>query len=165
MTFVSGTTLAVEDQITITQSTIDTLNLSGSACINLSKAPGANGGSGLIIKIGSAVAVTQYNTVYFTSAGDWDNTDAGSAEFASGLIGYTLGTSSVTNGVMLQGTIYKASHGFSIGAPLFLSTTPGAMTTTAPTGGGDIIRVVGYAISASQIYFDPAKTWVEKATP
>ena len=100
--------------------------------------------------------------MYLASNGAWVNTDADGEGSASGMIGYALGSSSATNGVMLQGIIYKQSHGFTTGAPLFLSTTAGAMTNTAPTGSGDIIRVVGYAIGSNQIYFDPAKTWVEK---
>ena len=160
MTYVSGTTLAVEDQITITQSTIDTLNLSGSACINLSKSPLANGGSGVIFKLGSSIT-TQYNIVYLKNDGTWQNTDADLESTSSGLIGYAIGSSTATNGVMLQGMVYKASHGFTVGVPLYLSNTAGQFTETAPSGDGDIVRVVGYAIGANNIYFDPDKTWIK----
>ena len=39
--------------------------------------------------------------------------------------------------------------------------TSGALTITAPTGGGDIVRVAGYTIDAAGlIYFDPSNDWI-----
>jgi hypothetical protein len=37
------------------------------------------------------------------------------------------------------------------------------MTQTQPSGTGDIVRVVGYAISADLIYFNPSQDWIELA--
>ena len=49
------------------------------------------------------------------------------------------------------------------GVPLFLSTTAGEFTDTAPTGTGEIVRIIGYMQNSttSQIYFCPDNTWVE----
>ena len=46
---------------------------------------------------------------------------------------------------------------------LYLSTVAGKATSTAPSGNGDIVRVVGYCLDASngQIYFNPDNTFVE----
>lgn len=51
----------------------------------------------------------------------------------------------------------------STGDVLYLDTTAGHVTTTAPSGTGDIVRVVGYVYEASNriIYFDPDNTWLE----
>lgn len=51
------------------------------------------------------------------------------------------------------------SHGFTIGAPLYIKDS-GNINNTAPTSAGDYVRIVGYAVSADAIYFDPDKTWV-----
>ena len=77
------------------------------------------------------------------------------------MLAVALGTSSSTDGMLLQGIFRKASHGFSAGAPLYVSTTAGAFTTTAPSGSGDYVRVVGYVIDSNTIYFNPGTTWVE----
>ena len=55
-------------------------------------------------------------------------------------------------------------NGFSsapVGTPVYIGDS-GAVTTSAPTGSGDIARVVGYVINASAkvIYFKPDNTWV-----
>jgi len=46
---------------------------------------------------------------------------------------------------------------------LYLSTTAGQATATAPSGNTDIARVVGYCLDASngQIWFNPSSTFVE----
>jgi hypothetical protein len=48
---------------------------------------------------------------------------------------------------------------------LFLSTTAGTATATAPSGSGDIVRVIGYCLDSAngQIYFNPDGAFVEVA--
>jgi hypothetical protein len=61
----------------------------------------------------------------------------------------------------VNGLVTSTTHGFALGAPLFISkATPGVITATIPTTPA-IIRVVGYAIDANTIYFRPDNTWVE----
>ena len=54
------------------------------------------------------------------------------------------------------------------GAILYLDTTAGHVTATAPTGSGDVVRVVGYVVDPGTvagndgvIYFDPSRDWIE----
>ena len=77
------------------------------------------------------------------------------------MLAVALGSNSGTSGMLLQGLFRKASHGFSAGAPLYVSTTSGAFTTTAPSGSGDYVRVVGYVVDSNIIYFNPSGTWVQ----
>ena len=69
------------------------------------------------------------------------------------------GTDTDVDGMMLQGIVSAESHGFTLGAPLYVSSTPGQMTNTVPSEG--YVRIVGYATNDDQIYFDPDKTWIE----
>jgi hypothetical protein len=68
-------------------------------------------------------------------------------------------------GMLLRGYVYNSAWNWtSIGGELYLSsTTAGEMTQTQPSGSGDIVRVVGYAISADLIYFNPSQDWIELA--
>ena len=53
-----------------------------------------------------------------------------------------------------------------IGSVLYLSATnSGIATITAPSGSGDIVRVLGYSLHATgnQAYFNPSGTFVEVA--
>lgn len=51
--------------------------------------------------------------------------------------------------------------GLTDGAPQYISTTAGDFTETAPSGDGDIVRIAGYAMSATEILFDPSNSWLE----
>lgn len=47
--------------------------------------------------------------------------------------------------------------GLTIGAKYYLTTTPGTVSVTPPTGSGNMVQCVGEAISATEIKFDPDK--------
>jgi len=49
------------------------------------------------------------------------------------------------------------------GKALYVSTTAGGMTETAPSGTSDVVRVVGYTLSDDAIYFNPDNAWVVRA--
>ena len=136
------------------------VELDGNGGILLNTAPSGTEGNGIIIKLHST-ATTAGNLYYKSNfAAAWSQADADS-DGATRMLAVALGTSSSTDGMLLQGIFRKASHGFSAGAPLYVSTTAGAFTTTAPSGSGDYVRVVGYVIDSNTIYFSPGTAWVE----
>jgi len=92
--------------------------------------------------------------------GGWTTADADSEAKSTAMAAIALG-GNATSGMLLQGFFYKASHGFAIGSPLYISNTAGAFSNTRPTGTGDYVRIIGYATSTNYIYFDPDKTWVK----
>ena len=77
-----------------------------------------------------------------------------------GLIAVALGTSPTTHGMLTDGIFYDSSHSFTIGVPLYLNPSTSGTLTVTPPGSNDIARVVGYAIDANNIYFQPDKTWI-----
>lgn len=56
------------------------------------------------------------------------------------------------------GDVTVTGHGLGLGLPIFLSVTAGEMSTTGPVG-GNVARVIGYAITANVIDFRPDPTW------
>jgi hypothetical protein len=52
-----------------------------------------------------------------------------------------------------------------LGKPVYIGTTSGEYDMTAPSGSGQIIRIVGHVIAAGAsvytIYFRPDNTWIE----
>jgi len=81
------------------------------------------------------------------------------------MLGIALGTSA-SDGILVRGVYYFSSLGETNwgGSPLYMSTSAGLITSTAPSNGGDIVRVIGYGISSRKFYFTPDNTWVELAT-
>ena len=116
--------------------------------------------SGILMKRGSTTTVQGY-VYYYTSTEIWAPAINTFAVKATGLLAFSLDNSSTGDGMMLSGFVFKASHGFTVGAPIYLSSSAGIMTNTVPTSGW--ARVVGYAVGENTIYFSPDRTWVEIA--
>jgi hypothetical protein len=119
-----------------------------------------NGYYGEAVIFGGGGSSTQYSVYYWRNTSSWDLTDADAAGTSKGLLGIATG-SEFNRGMLLRGYIYNSSWNWTVGATLYLSTTAGAITETQPTGSADIVRVVGYAISADLIYFNPSQEWIE----
>jgi len=116
-------------------------------------------GSGTIVNWSVSSATTAGQVYSIKADGGWA-TVMSSGFQATLMLGWSLGTNS-TQGILLQGFLYKASHGLTIGAPIYIGGSQGALTNTAPTTTGHFVRIIGYATSLDNIYFDPDKTWVE----
>ena len=123
---------------------------------------------------GAAETLASGQLFFLHTDGTWNQTDADAvATGATQMLGIGLGGSSRTVGCLIRGYIRIPSTeilnapnaGAASGLPLFVSTTAGHLDFTAPSGNGDFVRVVGYAIDDDSsdilIYFDPDKTHVE----
>ncbi len=63
---------------------------------------------------------------------------------------------------LLRGVIRNDSWTWTIGGKLYVSAaTAGALTQTRPATTGNQVQIVGYALSATVIYFSPDSTFVE----
>ena len=138
------------------------LMLQSGSSIVLTDQPTANTGGGTIVNWSVSDATTAGTLYTVKTNGLWTPVDADNEATSIGMLAIALG-SNATAGMLLQGFFYKASHGFTIGLPLYISNTAGAFSTTRPTGANDYVRIIGYATSANYIYFDPDKTWVQVA--
>jgi hypothetical protein len=65
--------------------------------------------------------------------------------------------------MLVRGYLRNTGFTTNTGDILYVSTTPGEITTTAPSGTGDVIRIIGYTIDGTNevIYFSPDNSWVE----
>ena len=64
--------------------------------------------------------------------------------------------SPAANNVYFPGATITGLSGLTIGAPVFLSAgTSGAITSTAPSAAGNLVQQVGWALSATSIFFFP----------
>lgn len=123
--------------------------------------------SGIVTTGTAGSSMVVGDVIYLAADNAWDPTDADATASAIGMIGISLtAASSGSINILLKGFamisgIFEFS---SAGAPLYLSTTAGDMSQTAPSGSGDVVRVVGYAHDDNDtIYFNPDNSWVEIA--
>ena len=117
---------------------------------------------GDVIYTGST-STTVGQIYHYKSNGSWEKADADAASTCDGMLAVALGGNSTTNGMLLRGMVTLDHDPGDLGDVLFVSTTAGQATGTAPSGNGDIVRVVGYLLGGSngQIYFNPDGTFVE----
>jgi hypothetical protein len=109
------------------------------------------------ILVGQTVAGSDGGIVYLSGANTWSSTDADAETTSKGMLGIRINSTTVlTHGVY-------TTTGLTAAATYYLSTTVGAKTITAPSETGDIIRIVGYALSTTEFFFDPDKTYIEVA--
>jgi hypothetical protein len=118
---------------------------------------------GDIVYFGGTTSMTVGTIYHYKSDGTWEAADADAVANCDGLLAVALGAASDTNGMLIRGMVTLDHDPGAVGDVLFLSTTAGDATATAPSGNGDIIRVIGYCLHASngQIWFDPDNTYVE----
>jgi hypothetical protein len=117
---------------------------------------------GLVMKVGDAGNTLTAGTVYYFDAAqtDWVAASNAAEATAKGVLGIALGTSGTADGVLIQGVYYYADAAGVTGDVLFLGTA-GAMTATAPTADGEILRVMGQNIDDNIVMFQPSQDFVE----
>ena len=106
------------------------------------------------------VGAVDANQMYYVSGASVAKADASSAATGTGMLVFTLGTNLADDSSVMTGHVNYTISG-SFGDKVYLSTTPGALTTTAPTGSGEIVRIVGYISSTNQVYLTPSNDWIE----
>lgn len=141
---------------------IDDVDSPGSA------AAGAYGRGTQVIKALDPLTSTTRGDVYCLN-GTWAPADADAESTSKGLLGVATGTTAGA-GMILKGIVRMTTNtnfsGASVGDPLYLDTVAGDVSSSAPTGASDVVRVVGYVIDPTNkiIYFDPSKDWILRTT-
>ena len=117
---------------------------------------------GLVMKVGDAGNTLTAGTVYYFNASqnDWVAASNAAEATAKGILGIALGNSGTSDGVLVQGVYYYSDAAGAAGDILYLSTA-GAMTQTAPTANGNILRVLGQNIDNNRVMFQPSQDFVE----
>lgn len=117
---------------------------------------------GLVMKVGDAGNTLTAGIVYYFNAtdNDWVAASNAAEATAKGILGIALGSSGTTDGVLIQGVYYYADAAGVAGDVLFLGTA-GALTATAPTSDGEILRVLGQNIDDNVVMFQPSQDFVE----
>ena len=104
--------------------------------------------------------------VYLDPNGRWEEADADATSTSISLLGIAMEVKDdgeAVNVALSGSFIVDASWSFGVGVPLYVSNTLGAITATKPTGSGDVVRTVGYALTATTIFFAPSSDYVTLA--
>lgn len=101
--------------------------------------------------------------VYLDSSNTWQKCDANTLALYNGLLGIALEVKASWAALLvaLPGSVVYAT-GFpalTVGSPVYMSETAGAITQTAPTTADSATRVIGWAVHADKIYFFPSPNY------
>lgn len=141
------------------------LTLGENTSIDLDPAGSADGKYSGICITGTAGATLAFGDLIYLAVADsrWELTDAdATATAGTPLIGMCVLAAAADGNatkILLQGTI-RADAKFpalTIGAPAYVGETAGAIQTAIPTGADNVIRVVGRALTADELYFCPSQ--------
>lgn len=144
----------------------DTLILAENASIGLDPAGSADGKyTGLTVTATAGYTQAFGDLVYLAVADSrWELADADAAATAGPVMlamVVVAGTDGNACTLLLQGII-RADAKFptmTVGATQFVGETAGAIQGAIPTGADNIIRTVGYALTADELYFNPSTDW------
>jgi len=140
------------------------ITLGENASIALDPAGSADGKYTGITVTGTAGATLAFGDLIYlaVATSKWVLTDADAAATAGGvMIGMCVLAANDTQSttILLQGII-RADAKFpalTIGAAVYVGETAGAIQVSIPTGADNIIRVVGFALTNDEIYFNPSQ--------
>jgi hypothetical protein len=119
-----------------------------------------------ITGVNAGATIAQWEAVYMGSGGEWllaDATDDTAAPCRG--LAAAAGTDNNPLTVVTEGVIRNDAWAWAtLGAPIYLSTTTGGLTQTAPSAAGEIVQPVGFAITADVMYLCiGAATFIEVA--
>ena len=124
---------------------------------------------GDVVFLGGTTSMDAGKIYHYKSDGTWELANADDVSTADGLLAVALGAASDTNGMLLRGMVTLDHDNANLGDVLYVQSdnagTPGEATATKPAVSGDIVRVIGYCLDASngQVWFNPDNTFVEVA--
>jgi hypothetical protein len=145
------------------------LNMGENAGFALDAALSATGIYCGIVEAGTAGATLVFGDICYLQTADsrWELAGADNAavghNFKLGMCVLAAASDGQPTKMLLYGKIRADAifPTFTIGAPVYLSTTLGDVQVAAPTATTDIVRVVGYGNTADELFFNPSQGWID----
>lgn len=159
---------------TLTSPTINTATIGGAtplaenASIDLDPSLSADGTYSGICITGTAGTTLAFGDLIYLAVADsrWELVDADSVTTCGAVLTGMCVLAAAADGnatkILLKGNI-RADAAFpalTVGANVYAGLTPGDIVTTAPSATDDVVHVVGKALTADSIYFDPSEDYI-----
>jgi hypothetical protein len=94
------------------------------------------------------------------SSSKWLLTDADAIATAGGMLAIALEAKNDTEAMNVAlpcSFVRDDTWNWTVGAKLYISETAGAISESIPTGADGVVRVIGFAVTADIIFFNPSQ--------
>jgi hypothetical protein len=123
-----------------------------------------------IVEDGTAGATLAFGDLVYLAASDsrWELTDADADATAGavkiGICVLAAASDGSATKILLYGKIRADAKfpTFTISAPVYISTTAGAVQVAAPSGTDDVVRKVGFGNTADELFFCPSTDYITR---
>lgn len=106
--------------------------------------------------------VAKFDVLYVDATGELSKADAtDDTKIPVVAMALEAGTDGNPLEVLHWGFITNSGWSFTLGAPIYADTSAGGITETQPSGSGEIVQIIGYALTATTIFFKPDHAYVE----
>ena len=160
----SGAIVYELDGLSQSNATVGTeLVLNGKLSVDATPAANSTANGPQTATLNAGYACAAFDLVYLGSSSTWLEADSDAVGTSINMLGVTLAAadSGAAVNVALPGSFIRDdTFNFTPGLALYVSGTLGAMTHTKPSGSGDIVRAVGYALNADTVFFQPSSDYV-----
>ena len=132
--------------------------------VGLTAAPSADvTSSGIITALTAGENLVFGEVCYIASTGKALKADADAIATSSAIV-MALATiaADASGNFILHGIARNDAWAWTVGGLIYLSTTAGALTQTAPSGTDDVVQILGVATHADRMYFNPQLVQVER---
>ena len=113
---------------------------------------------GDIVKFGNDGTVAG-NLYYWSSTSQWTLANDSTVGARGGMLAIALGTNSDTDGMLVKG-IATIANTVTIGSQVYMGSSNGSVTSTAPSTPNKTLRSLGHAIEDNTIYFNPSPDFI-----
>jgi hypothetical protein len=146
------------------------VTVSENVTILLSDSLSADGAYCGIVEAGVAGTTLAFGDLVYLAVADgrWELADADAEATTKPKLGICVlaaANDGTATRILLFGKV-RADANFpslTVGSPVWVSTAVGDIQATAPNASGDFVRIIGYANTENELFFNPDQTWIELA--
>lgn len=166
--FITGATLSGSSLVTprlvggfLTGATLSGGSVHSNLHINASL-PSDDTYSGISVTLTAGVTLAQWNAGFMATTSKIELADADAIATAGAFALATSAMDANASGIfLLNGIARNDAWTWTVGGLVYLSTTAGGLTQTAPSATDDVIQVVGVALTADSMFWNPQLVQVE----
>jgi hypothetical protein len=151
-----STGLSIAANVSLADDKVITLGEAGKIDFG-DEAPDDNEATGIVFSFIAGATLAIGDVVYIHTDGEVAKADADAVTSMPAVgICVSAGSDGSAVDVLVQGIMHDTSafDTFTVGADIFVGTTAGAVSATAPSGSGDTVQKVGVALHADMVYFN-----------